>query len=113
MASITNNSKKYGEGHSIVLKDPGKISSTVNTLFTKAGYRAGKSIFDITINPRNVDNIIQYSTGKDNLFIKDNKKKIIQLIGSCSAIDGTFNHFTTNAKSNTNLLTEIKEDISI
>ena len=113
MASITNNSKKYGEGHSIVLKDPGKISSAVNLLFTKAGYRAGKSVFDITINPRNVDNIIQYSTGKDNLFVKDNKKKIIQLIGSSSAIDGTFNHFTTNAKSNTNLLTEIKEDISM
>jgi hypothetical protein len=113
MASITNNSKKYGEGHSIVLKDPGKISSPVNMLFTKAGYRAGKSVFDITVNPKNVDNIIEYSSGKENIFLRDDKKKIIQLIGSSSAIDGTFNHFSTNAKSNTNLLTEIKEDISM
>lgn len=113
MASITNNSKKYGEGHSIVLKDPGKISSPVNMLFSKAGYRAGKSVFAITVSPKNVDNIIQYSSGKETLFLKDNNSKIIQLIGSSSAIDGTFNHFTTNAKSNTNLLTEIKEDISM
>ena len=113
MASITNNSKKYGEGHSIVLKDSGKLSSPVNVLFTKAGYKAGKSVFVITIAPKNVDNVIEYSTGKENIFLKDDKKKVIQLVGSPSAIDGTFNHFTTNAKSNTNLLTEIKEDISM
>ena len=113
MASITNNSKKYGEGHSIVLKDSGKLSSPVNLLFNKAGYRAGKSVFAITVTPKNVDNVIQYSSGKENIFLRDDKRKVIQLIGSSSAIDGTFNHFTTNAKSNTNLLTEIKEDISM
>tara|TARA_R110000796_G_scaffold12532_1_gene41335 strand:- start:59 stop:1354 length:1296 start_codon:yes stop_codon:yes gene_type:complete len=113
MASVTNNSKKYGEGHSIILKEAGKVSSPVKNMFDKFGYRVGKSVFSITVNPKNVDNIIQYSTGKDTLFLKDDKSKIIQLIGSPSAIDGTFNHFTKNAKSNTNLLTEIKEDISM
>ncbi len=113
MASITNNSKKYGEGHSIILKDSGKLSSTVAQLFTKLGYKAGKSVFAITIAPKTIDNIIQYSAGKAEIFLKDDKKKTIQLTGSPSAIDGTFNHFTTNAKSNTNLLTEIKEDISM
>lgn len=113
MASITNNSKKYGEGHSIILKDSGKLSSTVVQLFTKLGYKTGKSVFTITIAPKNITNIIQYSTGKENIFLEDDKRKTIQLIGSASAIDGTFNHFTKNAKSNTNLLTEIKEDISM
>jgi hypothetical protein len=78
MASITNNSKKYGEGHSIVLKDSGKLSSPVNMLFNKAGYKAGKSVFVITIAPKNVDNVIEYSTGKENIFLKDDKKKVIQ-----------------------------------
>jgi hypothetical protein len=113
MASVTNNSKKYGEGHNIVLKEPGKISSPVKIMYDKFGYKAGKSVFSITLKPKNIDNIIQYSTGKDTVFLKDERSKIVQLIGSPSAIDSTFNHFTTNAKSNTNLLTEIKEDISM
>lgn len=113
MASVTNNSKKYGEGHNIVLKEPGKISSPVKIMYDKFGYKAGKSVFSITLKPKNIDNIIQYSTGKDTIFLKDERSKIVQLIGSPSAIDSTFNHFTTNAKSNTNLLTEIKEDISM
>lgn len=113
MASVTNNSKKYGEGHNIVLKDPGKLSSPVKLMFEKFKYKAGKSVFSITIKPKKVNNIIEYSTGKDILFVKDDKGKIVQLVGSSSAINSTFNHFTANAKSNTNLLTEIKEDISM
>ena len=113
MASITNNSKKYGEGHQIVLKDAGKLSSPVKQLYSSAGYHAGKSVFTITLKPKNVANIIQYSSGKENIFLEDDKRKTIQLIGSASAIDGSFNHFSTNAKSNTNLLTEIKENISM
>jgi hypothetical protein len=113
MASITNNSTRYGEGHQIVLKETGKLSAPVNMLYNKNGYKAGKSVFKITLNPRKIDNIIQYSSGKENVFVIDDKNKILQLIGSSSAIDGTFNHYSTNAKSNTNLLTEIKEDISM
>jgi len=113
MASITNNNSRYGEGHKVVLKDAAKLSLAVKSLYSKEGYKAGKSVFSITLRPRDIDNVIQYSSGKETVYVKDEKGKVIQLIGSASAIDGSFNHFSTNAKSNTNLLTEIKENISM
>lgn len=113
MASITDNSKKYGEGHQIILKAPGKVSSSVAKLYNDRGYILNRSIFSVTLNPKKIDDIIQYSSGKNTVYLKDAKGKILQLIGGKSAIDGTFNHYSTNAKSNTNLLTEIKENISM
>lgn len=115
MASITDNSRKYGEGHQVILKDRSKLTSSTATLYSSNGYQAGKSVFSVTLNPRNVDNILEYTAPgtKKNVFLKDAAGKVIQLIGSASAIDKTFNHYSTNAKSNTNLLTEIKENISM
>lgn len=113
MASITDNSKKYGEGHKVILKESGKLSSPVKTLYSSSGYQAGKSVFTITLQPKKIDNVLQYSSGNKTVYLVDDRNKVIQLIGSSSAIDGSFNHFSTNAKSNTNLLTEIKENISM
>ena len=111
MASITNNSKKYGEGHKVVLRS--SLSSPVQKLYTSNGYKLGTSVFSIVLNPNNITNIIQYSTGSTDLFVRDDKGRVVQLIGSPSAIDGTFNHYTTNSKSQTNVLTEVKENISM
>lgn len=115
MASITDNSRKYGEGHQVILKDRSKLTSSTATLYSSNGYQAGKSIFSVTLNPKNVDNTLEYAGPgtKKNVFLKDAAGKVIQLIGSASVIDKTFNHYSTNAKSNTNLLTEIKENISM
>jgi hypothetical protein len=115
MASITDNSKKYGEGHQVILKDRTKLSSSVLNLYAANGYQAGKSIFSIALNPSGVSNIIQYSTtgSLKTVYVKDSNNNIVQLIGSASAINNTFNHYSTNAKSNTNLLTEVKENISM
>lgn len=115
MASITDNSKKYGEGHQIILKAPGKISPPVSKLYTDRGYQLNKSVFSITLDPKKINDIIEYtgSRVKKSIYIKDDKGKVLQLIGSASAIDETFNHYSANAKSNTNLLTEVKENISM
>lgn len=113
MASITNNNSRYGEGHKVVLKEAAKMSLAAKSLYKTQGYTPGKSVFAITLKPSKIDNVIQYSSGSENVYVIDEKRKVIQLIGSASAIDGTFNHFSNNAKSNTNLLTEIKENISM
>lgn len=111
MASITNNSRKYGEGHKVVLRS--SLSAPVQRLYTSNGYKLGTSIFSIVLNPNNISSIIQYSSGSTDMFIKDERGRVVQLIGSPSAIDGTFNHYSTNSKSQTNVLTEVKENISM
>jgi hypothetical protein len=45
--------------------------------------------------------------------MKDKNNKIVLFSGSSSSIDGLFNHYSDNSKSNTGLLTEIKELISM
>ena len=51
--------------------------------------------------------------GKDMIYMKDKNNKIILFSGSASSIDGLFNHYSENSKSDTGLLTEVKELISM
>ena len=113
MASITNNSKKYGEGHSIILKK--SAPSVATRLMTSNGYTMNKSTFTITLSPKNVSKVIAFPSGNAELYLIDDKKKVILITGNTgpSGINILFNHNSSNAKSNTNLLTEIKENISM
>jgi hypothetical protein len=114
VATLVNN-KKYGEGHQVVLKAPDKIPLTSRSKFAAAGYTAGKSIFSIVtnINKVKISKVIELAPGKGVLYLKDDKNNVISIKGSDTSINGTFNHHSDNAKSNTNLLTEIKENISM
>ena len=112
MASIVNN-KRYGEGHEVVLKDPAKMPAKYKELFIRSGYTPGKTTFKLTFNPKKVDKIVD-AFGNVSIHLKDPQGKIIKLIGSKSAIENSFNHTSSgSSKSNTNLLTEIKENISM
>jgi len=51
--------------------------------------------------------------GNKSILLKDDKNKVVLFKGSESSINGSFNHFTNNAKSKTNVLTEIKELVSM
>jgi len=112
MASVVNNSKKYGEGHQIVLKD--KLSGTMAANFRQMGYEPGKSIFKITLKktPKPIKSF-KVTEGKNNLLLLDKNNKKIILEGSESGINGIFNHYSANAKSKTGLLTQIKETFSL
>ena len=112
MATIVNNSK-YGEGHEVILKDPSKISPTSKLAFKKYGFESGVSVFKVSRNPNKVDDIISLGTGKDSVYLKDSSGKIYQVIGSASAINNSFNHNGNSSKAKTNLLTEVKELISM
>jgi hypothetical protein len=115
MASITG-STKYGEGHKVVLKEADKISATTKSLITKAGYIPGQSVFSIVrqnLKTLKVAKSIALAPGKDVIYMKDKNNKIVLFSGSASSIDGLFNHYSDNSKSNTGLLTEIKELISM
>lgn len=115
MASIVEN-KKYGEGHEVVLKDASKLSATIKRKISQFGYTPGKSKFKLTFNPKKVDKSIVISTDKTakTIYLKDTNNKILELVASKSAIENSFNHTTSGkTKSNTNLLTEIKENISM
>ena len=108
MASIVEN-KKYGENHKIVLKDKPVNSA----LFKKEGYVPGKSVFLIVRRKVKATKFLDLAQGNKSITLKDNKNKIVLIEGSESSINGSFNHFTANAKSNTNILTEIKELVSM
>lgn len=111
MASIVNNSK-YGEGHQLILKD--KLSVTMAMSFKELGYNPGKSIFKITLKKiPTPTKTFKVSTGNNSVLLLDEKNKKIVLEGSESGINGVFNHFSVNAKSKTNLLTQIKETFSL
>ena len=115
MATIVNNSK-YGEGHQIVLKEQSKMpSSVVAAKFKQSGYVAGTTIFSIVKNPISKSaKVVDIDLGgKDVVILKDKANKIVKITGTPSLINGSFNHFTANAKSNTTLLTEIKELVSM
>ena len=108
MASIVEN-KKYGENHKIVLKDKPVNSA----LFKKEGYIPGRSVFLIVRRKVKASKFIDLAKGNKSITLKDDKNKIVLIEGSESSINGSFNHFTANAKSNTNILTEIKELVSM
>ena len=108
MASIVDN-KKYGENHKVILK-----TKPVNeSLFRKEGYRPGQSIFLITRRKVKPQKFLELTTGKKSIYLKDPQNKFVLLTGNESSINGSFNHFTNNAKSSTNILTEIKEYVSL
>jgi len=111
MASIVDN-PKYGEGHQIVLKD--KLSGVMATRFRQMGYMPGKDKFKITLKktPKH-QKYIEIAKGNKSLLLLDKANRKLLLEGSETSINGLFNHFSTNAKSNTNLLTEIKETFSL
>ena len=108
MASIVEN-KKYGENHKIVLKDKPVNSA----LFKKEGYIPGRSVFLIVRRKVKATKFLDLAQGNKSITLKDDKNKIVLIEGSESSINGSFNHFTANAKSNTNILTEIKELVSM
>jgi hypothetical protein len=111
MASIVGNSK-YGEGHQIVLKD--KLSGSMATKFRQMGYTPGKDIFKITLKkaPR-PQKYLEVTKGNKSVLLLDKVNRKLLIEGTETAINGLFNHFSTNAKSKTNLLTEIKETFSL
>ena len=108
MASIVDN-KKYGENHRVILKDKPVNSA----LFKKEGYVPGKSVFLIIRRKVKATKFIEVAKGNKSITLKDDRNKIVLIEGSESSINGSFNHFTKNAKSNTNVLTEIKELVSM
>jgi hypothetical protein len=111
MASIVGNSK-YGEGHQIVLKD--KLSGTMATKFRQMGYTPGKDIFKITLKKApKPQKYLEVTKGNKSVLLLDKVNRKLLIEGTETAINGLFNHFSTNAKSKTNLLTEIKETFSL
>lgn len=112
MATIVNNSK-YGDGHEVILKAPAKMPTASKMTFTKYGFVPGVSVFKVSRSPKRVDNVISLGAGKDSVYVSDDKGKIYQITGTASMINGSFNHNGNSDKSKTNLLTEIKELISM
>ena len=115
MATIVGNSK-YGEGHRIILKETTKLPIQTKNAFIKEHYNPGKSVFTITTNKNNIKKVsktITLSEGDEYIFLKDERSKIVLVVGKTNTINGAFNHDTPNSKSLTNVLTEIKEKISM
>jgi len=111
MASIVDN-PKYGEGHQVVLKD--KLSGVMATKFRQMGYMPGKDKFKITLKKTpKYQKYIEIAKGNKSIYLIDKANRKLLIEGSETSINGLFNHFSTNAKSNTNLLTEIKETFSL
>lgn len=115
MASIVENAK-YKEGHEVVLKEASKLSSGFRQGMSKAGYSPGKSQFKLTFNPKKIDKSVELSKDKNakTIYLKDSSSKVVKILASKSMIEGSFNHATSGkTKSSTNLLTEIKENVSM
>lgn len=112
MATIVNNNK-YGDGHEVILKAPAKMPTASKMAFTKSGFVPGVSVFKVSRSPKKVDSVISIGAGKDSVYLSDDKGKIYQITGTASMINGSFNHNGNSDKTKTNLLTEIKELISM
>lgn len=114
MATIANN-KKYSQGHEIILKQVGKIPISTGAKFAAAGYTLGKSVFSIVMptGKTKAHKLIELAFGNAQVYLKDADNKIVLVRGSVSSINGSFNHYSNTAKSNTNVLTEIKENTSM
>lgn len=112
MATLVGNSK-YGEGHEVILKGKGKVSTAVEMKFQAKGYRVGEARFAVTMTRRAPTVTIDLGTGNDQILLKDSVGKVVAVVGSANSINGSFNHFSPNAKSDTKILTEIKETVSM
>ena len=112
MASITNNKQTYGEGHCVVFKT--KLSQTLLNELRLINIVAGTDKFEITLKNYKADKVLELSGGgRDTIQFLDSKKKVLLVKGKANSINNLFNHYSANAKSNTNLLTEIKELFSM
>jgi hypothetical protein len=112
MATIVNNSK-YGEGHEVILKDYSKLPTASKFAFKRYGFNAGEAVFKISRSAKRADNVITLGVGTDYVYLVDPKGKIYKVEGKASAINGSFNHNGNSSKSLTNLLTEVKELVSM
>lgn len=112
MATIVNNNK-YGEGHEIILKSSQQIPAVSKMAFAKYKFVPGVSVFKITRSPKRVDGVIAVGSGNDSVYLIDDKDNVYQVTGKATAINGSFNHNGNSDKAKTNLLTEIKELISM
>jgi hypothetical protein len=112
MATIVNNNK-YGEGHEVILKSAQQIPIASKMAFAKYNFVPGVSVFKITRSAKKIDNVISIGSGTDSVYLIDGKNKVYQITGKATAINGSFNHNGNSDKSKTNLLTEIKELISL
>lgn len=117
MASISGSDSKYKDGHQIQFKGADKLSRTVAAQVKKLGYIPADTIFSLmkpTKKPK-ADHLIEVTKdGKEELYIKDPKNKVILLVGSQTSIDGCFNHAAgESSKGDTNIKTEIKEKVSM
>lgn len=113
MANILNN-PNYKDGHQVVLKE--KLSKQLLDTFksNKLNYISGKTIFTMTKNTSLPKFQFTLSDAKTFINFIDDKKRIVKFYGSGSAFNATFNHVGgKGGKSETSVLTEVKELISI
>jgi hypothetical protein len=116
MATIVNNAK-YGEGHKVALKSADQLSQKAKDIFKKSGYKP-EAIFSIAGKKAKPTKIISLATGTDSILMKDAKNVVVEIVGSATSINGSFNHYAEggksgSSKSSTRLLTELKENISM
>lgn len=116
MATIVNNAK-YGEGHKVALKAADQLSTKAKEIFSKAGYKP-EAVFAIAAKKAKPIKVVELGTGNDSITMKDATNVIVQIIGSATSINNSFNHYAEggksgSSKSNTRLLTELKENISM
>lgn len=112
MATIFNN-PAYGEGHKVILK--GKLSDKAAKVFSANGYKPDVAVFALTKKGKPTK-IIDIGSGTDSILLKDASNKVIQVVGSVSALNNLFNHYSegkSGGKEDTRLLTELKENISM
>lgn len=112
MASITNNSSKYGEGHVVTFntKQSGKMLNALRELNIKPG----KDEFKITLKRNNDEPFRSLDIGgNDFVMFLDSRNKLFRVTGKANSINKLFIHASSTAGASTNLLTEIKELFSM
>lgn len=113
MANILNN-PNYKDGHQVVLKE-GLNKKLLETFKSnKLKYIAGKTIFTMAVRTASPKISFILSDAKTFINFIDDTKRVVRFFGSGSAFNSTFNHLGgKSGKSITNVLTEVKEIISI
>lgn len=114
MATLVGN-PKYGPGHRIMLKASDKLSFSVRQAFQSNGYQPNQSVFDIAKVGSKLTTTITLSKDRNvkSILLKDQRNKIISVVGTEGQINGSFNHYSKNPKSETGELTKLKEEISM
>ncbi len=112
MATIVNNAK-YGDGHEVILKTMQQLPAASKFAFARYKFVPGVSVFKVNRTAKTADAVINLGVGTDVVYLTDDKGKVYRIVGKASTINGTFNHNGNSSKSMTNLLTEIKELVSM